>query len=241
MSQIKSISSVFLATLLVFLIAFSGSAEARRSHHSQNPTPQSSTQRSNPGKFDYYLLALSWSPEFCASPAGQKSGKNEQCAAKLGFVVHGLWPENNDGSYPQDCGAVENVPATVAEIAQTGSLAMPRGDSDFVNHEWNKHGTCSGLDMAQYFTAIKDAADKIKIPEPLRTPEAPVTMDGEAIVSAFASANAGLSADMINTQVDKKGDVSGVIICFTKALTYQSCTDKHSHPGGIFLPVGKGK
>ena len=52
-------------------------------------------KRGEPGQFDFYLLNLSWSPEFCAIHE-----TSPQCAAHPGFVVHGLWPQNNDGSYP---------------------------------------------------------------------------------------------------------------------------------------------
>jgi ribonuclease T2 len=48
--------------------------------------------------FDFYLLNLSWSPEYCyAHPAAN------ECAAHAAFVLHGLWPENADGSYPENC------------------------------------------------------------------------------------------------------------------------------------------
>ncbi len=48
--------------------------------------------------YDFYLLNLSWSPEFCHSHPD-----SPECAAHPGFVVHGLWPQNNDGTYPEHC------------------------------------------------------------------------------------------------------------------------------------------
>ncbi len=41
------------------------------------------------GEFDYYAMALSWSPEHCAV----KPADRDQCSRKLGFVLHGLWPQ----------------------------------------------------------------------------------------------------------------------------------------------------
>ena len=38
-----------------------------------------------PGHFDYYLLNLSWSPEFCTL-----HDTDAQCAPRPGFIVHGL-------------------------------------------------------------------------------------------------------------------------------------------------------
>ncbi len=54
---------------------------------------------STPGRFDYYLLSLSWSPEYCA-----KSRRDDelQCARPYAFVAHGLWPQNEQG-WPSDC------------------------------------------------------------------------------------------------------------------------------------------
>ena len=50
-----------------------------------------------PGQFDYYVLALSWSPSYCAGEAGQND--QQQCAPgrRFAFVVHGLWPQYNKG------------------------------------------------------------------------------------------------------------------------------------------------
>jgi ribonuclease T2 len=43
-----------------------------------------------PGQLEYYVLALSWSPSYCAGAAGQDDG--QQCAPgrHFAFVVHGL-------------------------------------------------------------------------------------------------------------------------------------------------------
>ena len=52
--------------------------------------------------FDFYVLALSWSPSYCAS-FGDRANR-QQCEADdpLGFVVHGLWPQFTTG-YPTEC------------------------------------------------------------------------------------------------------------------------------------------
>ena len=47
-----------------------------------------------PGRFDYYAVALSWSPAFCAT-----HDDPNQCASgrQAGFVLHGLWPQYEQG------------------------------------------------------------------------------------------------------------------------------------------------
>jgi ribonuclease T2 len=229
---IKSLSMLLGACLLLF----SASSEARKPHSLIDDFSQWLHQQTS--QFDYYLLALSWSPAFCNSAAGHKADKQLQCSTPMGFVVHGLWPQYNNNDYPHDCGPVADVPAAVAAIAQHANPPMPPGDPQLVNHEWSKHGTCSGLNMQEYFTAIKTSAEKLKIPEIFKAPQNSLNLDAAAITTAFTSINPGLSAEMIHIETDHQGNISGIQVCFSKQLVFQPCTTKHSKPeGGIILPV----
>ncbi len=87
-----------------------------------------------PGVFDFYVLALSWSPTFCTLTGEQRG--NPQCDAgkRLGFVVHGLWPQYDRG-YPSECGAAPRSPSRIAleeaaDVFPTGAgpprVAPPR-------------------------------------------------------------------------------------------------------------------
>lgn len=101
------------------------------------------------GDFDLYVLALSWSPGFCAAHP-QETG-SRQCAAHASsdVVVHGLWPQYERG-YPLRCPAIQDDPraADITEIED----AMP--SRSLARHEWVQHGTCSGLPARTYFAAI---------------------------------------------------------------------------------------
>src|SRR5262245_33662096 len=60
-------------------------------------------QRGEPGAFDYYVLALSWSPTYCAD--GGEERNDPQCTLgqkgrPYAFVLHGLWPQYERG-WPQ--------------------------------------------------------------------------------------------------------------------------------------------
>ena len=80
------------------------------------------------GQFDYYVLALSWSPSWCATD-GQ--GRNEpQCEPRrrTGFVVHGLWPQYERG-WPANCATPERDPSrresqAMADVMGSGGLAV---------------------------------------------------------------------------------------------------------------------
>src|SRR6187402_1342997 len=97
--------------------------------------------KGTPGKFDFYLLNLSWSPEFCLT-----HGTNPQCATGDGFIVHGLWPQNDDGSYPAFCGERPGPSKPETNLDITPDLSL-------LAHEWEKHGTCTSLSADDFFAA----------------------------------------------------------------------------------------
>ena len=72
-------------------------------------------KQSEPGRFDYYAVALSWSPSYCAT-----RNDPDQCAVgrRHGFVLHGLWPQHERG-FPESC-STEKLPPQVRE--RYGSL-----------------------------------------------------------------------------------------------------------------------
>jgi ribonuclease T2 len=169
------------------------------------------------GEFDFYVLALSWSPGFCERDGGSRP----QCeiGRKLGFVVHGLWPQYERG-YPTSCGPEREAPrAALAEADGVfPSVALAR-------HEWRKHGTCSGLSPSEYFRATRRARDQVAIPDPLVAPKA----DGEttplSVERAFAATNPGLRPDMMSV-VCRRGALDEVRICFDRTLSrFRSCPE----------------
>ena len=124
--------------------------------------PASSQEgRGRPGDFDFYVLALSWSPAFCESTGASRGSAQCDPGRRLGFVVHGLWPQHERG-YPSQCDS-RNPPRYV--IDETADI-FP--DSGLARHQWRKHGTCSGLDPASYFRAVRRAHGMVTIPEPLQ-------------------------------------------------------------------------
>ena len=71
-------------------------------------TPRAATaqdpRQSAPRQFDFYVLSLSWSPSFCAGAAERGArNANVQCGPRpFSFVVHGLWPQYDNG-FPEYC------------------------------------------------------------------------------------------------------------------------------------------
>jgi ribonuclease T2 len=165
-----------------------------------------------PGAFDYYVLTLTWVPSFCAHRRG-----DVECSKGLGFAMHGLWPQLDGGDYPSSCGAVALTPQQRAQFAGV----YP--DPSMVDHEWPKHGTCSGLAPADYFALSTADVNAVTIPAAYRSPRTLRSNEAKRLKQAFIAANTGLPADGVRVTV-AKGLVAGVEICLTKQGAFQSCS-----------------
>lgn len=164
-----------------------------------------------PGNFDYYVLALTWVPAFCAA-----NNDPQECGKNLGFALHGLWPQYESGDYPSSCAQVPLTPAT-RETFET-IYASPK----MIEHEWSKHGTCSGLAPADYFTLSKSDAAFLIVPPAYRTETTLHATDSGAITQAFIAANPTLSADDF-TIITRNGWVSEIRFCITRKSAFRSC------------------
>ena len=151
----------FLALATVFLFASAASSQ----------------DKGQPGRFDFYLMNLSWSPEFCSI-----QGTSPECSAHPGFILHGLWTQNNDGTYPIFC-SEEPAPANLAQnLDITPDLAL-------LHHEWAKHGTCSGVGPQRFFSMEHQAFRALKIPPQFEHIDHEISLTPDAILGLFAAAN----------------------------------------------------
>ena len=172
-----------------------------------------------PGDFDFYVLALSWSPGFCELD-GDRSRNREQCGegAGLRFVVHGLWPQNERG-YPSECGPAGRTPSRIA-MEQAEGLFPTEG---LARYQWRKHGTCTGSSPSDYFRDVRRAREKVVIPPTLAKADRDQTWTAIDLERAFAAANPGLRPDMMSVAC-KRGVLQEVKICFTRDLRdFRSC------------------
>jgi ribonuclease T2 len=128
-------------------------------------------------RFDFYLLNLSWSPEFCHSHPDAA-----ECASRPSFVLHGLWPQNSDGTYPQNC-STEPGPRDPAQYRDL----YP--DARLLEHEWRTHGSCSGLAPDAFFSVARTAFHSVAIPATLTRLDRQIAMPPDKILELFTSAN----------------------------------------------------
>jgi ribonuclease T2 len=168
--------------------------------------------------FSYYLLSLSWAPDFCAQPG--KGSDPAECGTgnKIGFVVHGLWPQGDTGRGPENCGPASSVPGNVAQAM----LAYIPTQS-LIQHEWTTHGTCSGLSVEDYFAAVRKVRDSVTIPDEFKAPAQTQTLGPGAIEQAFAAANPSFPKAAFRTSCTS-GELQEARICFSKDLAPQACT-----------------
>lgn len=202
----RTIHAVLLALLCVMA---AGSEVQAKGHGSRNG-------ESRPGRFDYYLVSLSWSPSYCALHPDER----EQCGSKgFGFVLHGLWPQNRNGTWPQDCRShAEPDEKTIERML----AIMP--SRHLVEHEWQTHGTCSGVDPQAYFALADDAFSRIKIPAPLVAPKSDPQMSADDLIKAFEDINPGLEDGMISVACRDGGELEEVRICVDKDnLSVKAC------------------
>lgn len=172
------------------------------------------------GKFDFYVLSLSWSPTFCAS---QNGGRNEQqCGGNedFRFIVHGLWPQYEKG-YPDFCQTrePERVPRS---LGQTMFDIMP--SMGLVGHQWRKHGSCTGLNQRDYFAKVREAFRRIRLPSDLSRGETSLTVSADQIEERFIAANPGMSRRGIAASCEGKR-LEEVRICLTKDLSFRDCPE----------------
>jgi ribonuclease T2 len=160
-----------------------------------------------PQNFDYYLLNISWSPEFCHSHPS-----DIQCARHSTFVLHGLWPQNTNGTYPQNC-------STAPGPSDPSKYADVYPDPGLLQHEWKTHGTCSGLSPDAYFTAARQAFQSVTIPPTLANLNHQISLPPAKILNLVIDTNPSLTRESL------------ALSCGNNFLTaVEVCLDKSFHP-----------
>ncbi|WP_371170414.1 ribonuclease T2 family protein [Aliiroseovarius sp. 2305UL8-7] len=169
------------------------------------------------GEFDYYVLALSWSPNWCAVE-GDKRG-SEQCDPErdLGWVVHGLWPQYEEG-WPSYCPTSARAPSRSMTKAQADIF----GAGGAAWYQWRKHGVCAGLPAEDYYALARQAYEQVNRPEVLRKLETPVRLPASVVEEAFLQANPDWHPDML-TITCRSDRIQEARLCLTKDLEPREC------------------
>jgi ribonuclease T2 len=92
-----------------------------------------------------------------------------------------------------------------------------------IEHEWDRHGGCTGLTPETYFTQMRKIAAGVYLPLSFRvnaTP--PATTTAAALRAEFLRVNRSLTPDAIAI-VCRKQALQEVRLCFTKAGAPRAC------------------
>lgn len=84
-----------------------------------------------PPTFDYYVFSRVWDP------------------SRGRVIIHGLWPTWRNGSWPQYCQPTPKQPWNYSQLTDLEPELQDRWsdtgavDTQWWQHEWDKHGTCA--------------------------------------------------------------------------------------------------
>ena len=215
-----------LTALLIALLPFFA-APAAAQHNTQDRA----------GQFDSYLLALSWIPAYCAEDGDERDDPRCRDGAGLGWAVHGLWPQYDDGGWPEYCATTQRDPSRRETAEQTALF----GTSGSAWHQWNKHGRCTGLSAANYYRLVQTALDRVTLPEVFGGITRELSVDPDVVEAAFIEANPALTPDRIVTSCPG-GEMVELRICLSRSLEPVDCAPaltrrECSRSSALFLPV----
>lgn len=169
------------------------------------------------GEFNYYVMALSWSPTWCALEGDARQSPQCDDAADFGWVLHGVWPQFHRG-WPAYCPTVERHPSR----QMTAEMADIMGTPGLAWHQWKKHGTCSGLSARAYYDLSRQAYGRVTRPEVFRKLEKSVKLPARVVEEAFLKANPAFEPDMV-TVTCRSGRIQEVRVCLSKDLDPVPC------------------
>jgi ribonuclease T2 len=169
------------------------------------------------GDFDYYVMSLSWSAAWCALHGDARDDPQCDNGRKLTFVLHGLWPQYEDG-WPSYCRTTQRDPAR----SETGEMADIMDGAGPAFYQWKKHGRCSGLSAATYFQTARKAYGRIAVPALFAQVTRRLEVPAQVVEQAFIETNPGLTPDQI-TITCAEGLIEEVRICLTKDLQPRTC------------------
>ena len=82
------------------------------------------------------------------------------------FSIHGLWPQYDRHHWPQFCThqrfSIHRLKPDLLERLHKHWSSTRGKDRNFWKHEWERHGTCTGMTEAEYFTTALACFDRIQ-------------------------------------------------------------------------------
>ncbi len=169
-------------------------------------------------QFDYWVLALSWSPTYCAADKNARRSP-DQCgeAKRFGLVLHGLWPQRQEGGSPANCRTKERPSRQLVDRMMP---VMP--DDGLIRHQWEKHGSCTGLAPEDYFALAERAFRSVRVPAALDRPSVPQAFPVTTIEQFLRQENPAITPETVAVICEGQ-DFEELRLCLDKDLQPRRC------------------
>ena len=168
--------------------------------------------KDEPGVFDYWILALSWSPQYC-----QDRPRDLQCVNSYNFVVHGLWPQYEAKGWPEDCADVERVDK---KLVSRMMAIMP--SPPLIQRQWQEHGSCSGMAAEDYFLTVERAHRSLLMPAIYQDVAEDLRTTYQEIEQTLIRSNESLTPESIAVMCSGRY-LREVRICYDKEFNPRAC------------------
>ncbi len=207
------------------------------------------------GQFDKYVFSLQWAAAFCEGKPGlpECGDRRPDRFSARNLTQHGLWPDKNgDSTHAYGYCGVDDATraldraatwcrmpgldlsnATRARLAET----MPGAASCLQNHEWYKHGSCSGFTPEEYFSRASELVAVVAGTKFGRylTANTGKTVTANALLDAFESDFGAGSRSLLSLNCTKAG---GADLLLDVRLTLMHPLRPASELGKMLLPGG---
>jgi ribonuclease T2 len=162
----------------------------------------------------YYVLALSWSPEYCRTRKASRYDTIQCRDNRFGWVLHGLWPNGAGPRHPANCAAPTQLPTATLRrhLCTTPSPSL-------LQHEWVQHGSCAFKTPDEYFSRAAALYASVKRPSPARAKTA-----GD-VRTAFNAANPGFPRNGIFVGTES-GRLEEVRVCYDLKFQPRACPQR---------------
>lgn len=216
LSIIRAVAVLTLSLVAMTALARPAQALDARTQQTMIENAVAAREQSQSREVTGYVLALSWSPAFCAA----RRDRLEQCERRLAWVIHGLWPQgagvDNPRDHPFACGLARDAAPLPRAVLERGARALP--SERLAAHQWFKHGTCvegvRGPD--DYFARIETLSAA------LARPALQGRMTIAAIRQAFVKANPQLPSAALYVH-HRDGQFREARLCYDRAFRFAAC------------------